>query len=62
MTGKRNAYRIFVGKLERKSALRKPRRRAACNIKIDFYKVELGAMEWNVWFRIQTGCGLLLQR
>jgi hypothetical protein len=36
MRGKRNAYRIFVGNLGRKRALRKPRRRAECNIKIDF--------------------------
>jgi len=36
MRGKRNACRIFVGKLEGKRALRKPRRREECNIKIDF--------------------------
>jgi hypothetical protein len=30
--GKMNAYRIFVGKLGRKAALRKPRRRAECII------------------------------
>ena len=34
---KRNAYRIFVGQLERKRALRKPRRKSEYNIKIDFY-------------------------
>jgi hypothetical protein len=36
MRGKRNAYRIFVGQLERKRALRKPRGKAEYNIKIDF--------------------------
>jgi hypothetical protein len=33
--GKRNAYRILVGKPEKKRPLRRPRRRCEDNIRID---------------------------
>jgi hypothetical protein len=36
---KRNAYRILVGKPERKRPLRRPRRRWVDNIKIDLREI-----------------------
>jgi hypothetical protein len=43
---KRNAYRIFVGKLEEKRPLRISRRRWVDNINIDFRAIEWGVMDW----------------
>jgi hypothetical protein len=53
---KRNAYRILVGKPERKRLLERPRRRWVHNIKMD-----LREMVWtgSVWLRIGTSGGLL---
>jgi hypothetical protein len=43
---KRNAYRILVGKPERKRPLGKPRRRWVDNIKMDYREVEWRGMDW----------------
>jgi hypothetical protein len=44
--GKRNVYRILVGKLERKKPLRRPRRRWVDNIKIDIREIRWDGMDW----------------
>jgi hypothetical protein len=41
---KRNAYRILVGKPERKRPLRRPRYRWAVTIKMDFREIGWGGM------------------
>jgi hypothetical protein len=43
---KRNAYRIFMGKLEGKIPLGRPRRRWVANIKMDLRKIGRGVMDW----------------
>jgi hypothetical protein len=43
---KRNAYRIFVGKLEVKRQLRRPRRRCVDNVKMDLREIGWGVMDW----------------
>jgi hypothetical protein len=43
---KRNAYRLLVGKPERKRPLRRPRRRWVDNIRIDLREVEWGDVDW----------------
>jgi hypothetical protein len=40
----RNAYKIFVGKSERKRPIGRHRRKCEDNIRLD-----LGAMGWNLW-------------
>jgi hypothetical protein len=59
MGEKRNAYRLLVGKPERKRPLRRPRRRWVYNIRMDLGEVD-GVM-WTglVWLRIGTGGELL---
>jgi hypothetical protein len=42
----RNAYRILVGKPERKRPLRRPRRRWVDNIKIDRRETGWDGMDW----------------
>jgi hypothetical protein len=42
----RNAYRIFVGKPERKRPLGRPRRRWVDNIKMDLRKTGRDGMDW----------------
>jgi hypothetical protein len=56
---KRNAYRILVGKTERKRPLGRPRRRWVDNIKLDLR--EVGGMVWMglIWLRIGTSGGFL---
>jgi hypothetical protein len=44
MEEKRNAYRILVGKPERKRPLGRPRRRWVNNIKLDFREIGWGDM------------------
>jgi hypothetical protein len=46
MGEKRNAYRILVGKPERKIPLGRPRRRWANNIKIDLREIGWDGMNW----------------
>jgi hypothetical protein len=43
---KRNAYRIMVGKPERKRPLGRPRRLWVDNIKIDLREIGWDAMDW----------------
>jgi hypothetical protein len=59
MGEKRNAYRILVGKPERKRLLGRPRRRWLRNIKMDLR--EIGWVVWigSIWVRIGTSGGLL---
>jgi hypothetical protein len=42
----RNAYRILMGKPERKRPLRRPRRRWVHNIQIDLTEIGWGSMDW----------------
>jgi hypothetical protein len=46
MGGKRNAYRILVGKPEGKRQLRRPRHRCVDNIKMDLREIGWGGMDW----------------
>jgi hypothetical protein len=46
MGEKRNAYRILVGKPERKRPLGKPRRRWVDNIKMDLREIGLDGVDW----------------
>jgi hypothetical protein len=43
---KRNAYRIFVRKPERKRPLGRPRRRSVDGIKIDLRETGWGGIDW----------------
>jgi hypothetical protein len=43
---KRKAYRLFVGKAERKRPLGGPRRRWLDNIKMDLGEIEWGDVDW----------------
>jgi hypothetical protein len=43
---KRNAYRLLVGKPERKRPQRKPRRRWVDNIRMDLGEVGWGDVDW----------------
>jgi hypothetical protein len=43
---KRNAYRLFVGKLEGKRHLGRPRRRWMDNIRMDLGEVGWGDVDW----------------
>jgi hypothetical protein len=44
--GRRNAYRILVGKPEGKRSLGRPRRRWLNNIKMDLREIGWGGMDW----------------
>jgi hypothetical protein len=46
MGGKRNVYRLLVGKPEGKGPLRRPRRRWIDNIKMDLLEIGLGVVDW----------------
>jgi hypothetical protein len=46
MGEKRNAYRLLVGKLERKRPLGRPRRRWVDNIRMDLGEVGWGDVDW----------------
>jgi hypothetical protein len=54
----RSAYKILVGKPERKRAFRRPRRRWEDNIRMDLGEIEC---MWNgfIWIRIGISGGLL---
>jgi hypothetical protein len=58
---KRNAYRILVGKSERKRSIGRPRRMWVDNIKIDLREIGWDGMVWTVsiWLRIGTSRWLL---
>jgi hypothetical protein len=53
MGEKRNVYRIFVGKLEGKRPLGRPRRRWVDNIKLDLRQIGWDGMVWIglIWLR-----------
>jgi hypothetical protein len=44
--GRRKVYRLFVGKLEGKRPLRRPRHRWIDNIKVDLSEIGLSAVDW----------------
>jgi hypothetical protein len=46
MRGKRNLYRLLVGKPERKRPLGRPRRMWIDNIKIDLLEIGLRVEDW----------------
>jgi hypothetical protein len=46
MVAKRNAYRILVGKPERKRPPGTPRCRYVVNIEMDFREMRCGGMDW----------------
>jgi hypothetical protein len=46
MRGKRNVYRLLVGKPEGKSPLGRPRRRWMDNIKIDLLEIGVSVVDW----------------
>jgi hypothetical protein len=52
----RGAYRVFVGKLERKRLLVTPRRRREDNIKMNLQEVGWGAWTGLIWSRVQVNC------
>jgi hypothetical protein len=55
----RGAYRILVGRPEKRRPLGKPRRRWEDNIKIDLQEVGWGTWTGLSWFRIRTAGGHL---
>jgi hypothetical protein len=55
----RGAYRILVGRPERRKQLGRPRHRWEDNIKMDLQEVGWGAWTGLIWPRIGTGGGLL---
>ena len=46
MGDRRGAYRVLVGRPDRKRPIGRPRRRWDDNIKTDLQEVEWGGMEW----------------
>jgi hypothetical protein len=61
MRGKRNAYRILVGKPEGKRPLGRRRRRWVDNIKMGLREIGWDGMVWIglIWLRIGTSGGFL---
>jgi hypothetical protein len=59
MGERRDAYRVLVGKPERKSRLGRPRPRLEDNIKIDLQEVGFGAWTRLIWLRNGSGGGHL---
>jgi hypothetical protein len=51
----RRAYRVYVGKTERKRPLGRPRRIWEVNIKMDLQKMGWGTWNGLIWLRIVTG-------
>jgi hypothetical protein len=58
----RNAYRILVGKAERKRPLKGPRLRWKDNIRMDLREIGWSGMDWIDPLRIGTSGGLLWTR
>jgi hypothetical protein len=48
MRGKRDSYRLPLGKLDGRRPLRRPRRNLADNIKMDLIQIEWGGVDWIV--------------
>jgi hypothetical protein len=59
MGEKRNAYRLFVGKLAGKRLLGRPRSRWVDNIRMEMERWDGVVWTGLVWLRIRTGGGLL---
>jgi hypothetical protein len=59
MGDKRGAYRVLVGRPERKRPLGRPRLRWEDNIQMDVQEMRWGAWTGLIWLRIGTGGGLL---
>jgi len=59
MGERRGVYRVLVGKLQKKRALARPRRRWVDNIKIDLQEVGCGVWNGSSWLRIGTVGGHL---
>jgi hypothetical protein len=59
MGERRGAYRVLVGKPERKRPHGRPRRRWQDNIKTDLKEVGCGGMDWIDMAEDGTGGGLL---
>jgi hypothetical protein len=58
MWGK-GAYRVVVGKPERRRPLERPMSSLDDNIKIDLREMEWGSWTGSIWLRAGTGGGLL---
>jgi len=54
MGERRGVFRVLVGKLERKRALRRPRSRWYDKIMMDFQEVGWGEWSGSIWLRIGT--------
>jgi hypothetical protein len=59
MGKRRGAYSVLVGKLEKETQLGRTRHRCEYNIKTDFNETGRRASTGLIWFRIETGGGLL---
>jgi hypothetical protein len=59
MWGRRGVYRVLVGKPEEKRPLGRHKRRWEHNIKMDFWKSDVGVWIGLMWLRRGTGGGLL---
>jgi hypothetical protein len=57
---KRNAYRILVGKPERKRPLGRPRRRWEDNIRMDLGEIGWGGMDWICLAQDRDQCRALV--
>ena len=55
MGERRGANRVFVGKLEGKRPLGRPRHKWEDNIKIDLQEVEWGAWTGLIWLSFEVG-------
>ena len=55
----RSAYKVLVGKPERRRPFARLRRRRKDNVKIYLTEVEWVAWTGSIWLRIETGGGLL---
>jgi len=55
--GRRDAYRVLVGKPEEKRPLGRPRHRWEDNIKMDLQEVKWGSWIGLIWLRVGTGGG-----
>jgi hypothetical protein len=59
MGKRRGACRVLVGKPDGKRPFGRPRRRCDDNVKIDFQQVGWRAWTGLIWYRIETGVGVL---
>jgi hypothetical protein len=57
--GRRDAHKMWMGRLEERRPFGRPRRRWEDAIKMDLQEVGWGAWTGLIWVRIGTGGGLL---